>query len=168
MDAPEPIKFEINTPKPILDKENIAFMEEVIISQETDNYKLILGKNEIQNNLIIKVVSDKTKEICFYQSNYNINDLQNLSEIFSFYKSIEIIISFLKTLKYEIQEKDENLKLKFNIFLPNGQNKLIELNLHKKLLNSNNIIADLLEENKLLKEDIYKNKNEISLLKEKF
>ena len=49
--------------------------------------------------------------------------------------------------------------------MPNGKNKLIELNLQKKFLDSNNIITALLEENKLLKEDISKNKNEISLLK---
>ena len=44
--------------------------------------------------------------------------------IFSMYKAAKEIIAFLKDLKFEIEEKNENLILKFNVFMPNGQNKL--------------------------------------------
>ena len=39
------------------------------------------------------------------------------------------VILFLKNLKFEIEEKDENLILKFNAFLPDGKCKLMELEL---------------------------------------
>ena len=80
--------------------------------------------------MILKVTPGDIKYF-YFQNIFDLNQLQAISKIFSFYDNIKEIISFLKTLKYEIQEKDECIKLKFNIFLPNGQNKLIELNLKK-------------------------------------
>ena len=164
MEAPKPVQLQINSPKPYSDEEKISFFEELIINQGDESYKLILGKDEIKNNLVIKLIVDKSKEIYYFQNKFNMNELQNLSEIFSFYKSIEVIISFLKTLKYEIIEKEEDLS--FNLFMPNGQNQLIELNLQKILIDSQSIINYLLKENKILKGIITKNSDEISNLKE--
>lgn len=89
------------------------------------------------------------------------------------YDNTKEIILFLKTLKYQIIENNDNLKVKFNIFLPNGESKLIELNLRKSLLDSKNLIEYLLEENNELKKDISflkennsKNIKEIFSLKE--
>ena len=165
MEAPKPVQLQINSPKPYSDEEKISFFEELIINQGNESYKLILGKDEIKNNLVIKLIVDKSKEIYYFQNKFNMNELQNLSEIFSFYKSTEVIISFLKTLKYEIIEKEEDLSLKFNLFMPNGQNQLIELNLQKILIDSQSIINYLLKENKILKGIINKNSDEISNLK---
>ena len=164
MEAPKPI---LNTPLENEDPKNVNYIEELIINQENKIFKIQFGINESsinQNQMILKVTPVDIKYF-YFQNIFDLNQLQSISKIFSFYENIKEIISFLKTLKYEIHEKEENLKLKFNIFLPNGQNKLIELNLQKKICNSNDIITTLLEENKLLKEDISKNKNEISLLK---
>ena len=60
--------------------------------------------------------------------------------IFSLFKSLKDIISFLKNLKYEIEEKNEDLKVKFNIFNPDGKSKLIELNLQKYLKDTSYMI----------------------------
>ena len=61
------------------------------------------------------------------------------------YKTAKEIIAFLKDLKYEIEEKIENLTIRFNIFMPNGKNKLIEMELKKCLPDTNSIINYCLE-----------------------
>ena len=165
MEAPKQIPC---TPLEREDPKNINYIEELLINQANKNYKIQFGINEssnIPNQMILKVTLVDLKYI-YFQNLFDLNQLQAISKIFSLYDNIKEVISFLKTLKYEIQEKDENLILKFNVFLPNGQNKLIELILQKKFLESNAIINALMEENKSLKEDISKNKNEIALLKE--
>ena len=172
MEAAKPI---ISTPQQIEEPKNINFIEELMINQKNKNYKIQFGINESSNtpNQLILKVSPVDIKFFYFQNIFDMFQLQSISKIFSFYENIKEIISFLKTLTYEIQEKDESINLIFNIFLPNGQNKLIELNLQKKFLNSDNIITDLLKENKLLKneisllkEQVSKNTNEISLLKE--
>ena len=90
--------------------------------------------------------------MCYYQQNYSINEFQNLSKIFAIYESLKDIILFLKNLKYEIDEKNEYLILKFNAFMPDGKSKLIELTLKKYLLDINHIVKFLFEENKSIKE----------------
>ena len=76
----------------------------------------------------------------YYQQIYTINELKNVSIIFSMYNSIEDIIKFLRKLKFEIDEKNDELLIKFNVFMPDGQNILIELYLIQYLLNTNHII----------------------------
>ena len=130
-DAP-PIFME--TPKTY---SKIDYIEEIMIKREKENYKIQLG---IQgNDLLIKAESENTKNIYYYQYCFTINELQNISMIFSMYKAAKEIIAFLKDLKFEIEEKNENLLLKFNVFMPNGQNKLIELVLKKCLLDTNKL-----------------------------
>ena len=87
--------------------------------------------------------------------------------IFSMYKAAKEIIAFLKDLKFEIEEKNENLLLKFNVFMPNGQNKLIELVLKKCLLDTNNIIKYLLEKIKSMETNIKNLEENIKLEKTK-
>ena len=74
--------------------------------------------------------------------------------IFSMYKTVKEIITFLKDLKFEIEEKNENLLIKFNVFMPNGKNQLIEFVLKKCLLDTNNIINYLLEKIKSMETNI--------------
>ena len=133
MDDAPPILME--TPKTY---SKIDYIEEITINKEKENYKIHFG---IQgNDLLIIAESENTKNIYYYQYCFTINELQNISMIFSMYKAAKEIIAFLKDLKFEIEEKNENLLLKFNVFMPNGQNKLIELVLKKCLLDTNNII----------------------------
>ena len=170
MDAAEPIHLE--TPK-LYSK--IDFFEKIMVNNEKDNYKIQLGI--IDDNLLIKVESEKSKNIYYYQQCFSINELQNISMIFSMYKTLKEIIAFLKDLKYEIEEKNENLVIKFNIFMPNGKNKLIEIELKKCMRDTNFIINYLLEKIKSLEVNIknseedykiekIKNESEIRGLKE--
>ena len=170
MEAAEPIHLE--TPK-LYSK--IDFFEKIMVNNEKDNYKIQLGI--IDDNLLIKVESEKSKNIYYYQQCFSINELQNISMVFSMYKTLKEIIAFLKDLKYEIEEKNENLVINFNIFMPNGKNKLIEIELKKCMRDTNFIINYLLEKIKSLEVNIknseedykiekIKNESEIRGLKE--
>lgn len=70
------------------------------------------------------------------------------------YENLKDIISFLKTLKFEYAQNEDILFIKFNVFLPNGQNQLIELNLKKQFADDKDIIKILFQENLYLKEEI--------------
>ena len=170
MEAAEPIHLE--TPK-LYSK--IDFFEKIMVNNEKDNYKIQLGI--IDDNLLIKVESEKSKNIYYYQQCFSINELQNISMVFYMYKTLKEIIAFLKDLKYEIEEKNENLVIKFNIFMPNGKNKLIEIEIKKCMRDTNFIINYLLEKIKSLEVNIknseedykiekIKNESEIRGLKE--
>ena len=141
MEAAQPIQFE--TTKPILDKEKINFIEELKIKKEKGEHKIQLGIKE--DNLVIKVTSENLKDIFYYQQSYTINELQNLSKIFAVYETVKDIIAFLKELKYELEEINDILIIKFGVFMPNGKSKLIELNLKKCLPDNNYMINYLLE-----------------------
>ena len=147
----------METEKPIID------VDELLINQGNKEYKIQFIANESynQNEMILKVFQNNSKENYYFSNKYNYTDFQNFSKIFSFYENTKQIIFFLKTLKFEITENNNDLSIKFVIFAPNGQSQLIELNLKKYLLDNKDIINSLIEENKLLKEDISKNKNEI-------
>ena len=160
MDDAPPILME--TPKTY---SKIDYIEEITINKEKENYKIHFG---IQgNDLLIKAESENTKNKYYYQYCFTINELQNISMIFSMYKAAKEIIAFLKDLKFEIEEKNENLLLKFNVFMPNGQNKLIELVLKKCLLDTNNIIKYLLEKIKSMETNIKNLEENIKLEKTK-
>ena len=163
MEAAEPIQYE--TTKPNDDNSKIDFVEEMSINKEKKEYKIQLGKKESNKELlVIKVFSDEPEELFYYQQNYTVNELKNLNKIFAIYETVKDIISFLKNLKYEIDEKNEYLILKFNAFMPDGKSKLIELTLKKYLLDINHIVKYLFEENKSIKANMEK---EISNLKSK-
>jgi len=147
MEAAEPIKIE--TPKPSLDNTKIDFIEELKVNKGNEEYKIQFGIKD--NDLAIKVENYNSENIYYYQSCYNMLELQNVSMVFSFYKTIKDIISFLKNLKYQIDEKNNDLSLKFNIFTPDGKSQIIELNLKKCLPDTNHLINYLLEEIKTIK-----------------
>ena len=41
------------------------------------------------------------------------------------YKSISDVISFIKKLKFDIEEKNDELIIKFHIFTPDGENQIL-------------------------------------------
>ena len=141
MKAAKPIQFE--TPKSILNKEKINFFEEIKIKKEKEEYKIQLGIKE--DDLIIKVIPENSKDIFYYQQSYTINEFQTLSKIFAVYETVKDIIAFLKELKYELEVKNDNLIIKFGVFMPNGKSKIIELTLNKCLPDNNHMINYLLE-----------------------
>ena len=160
MEAAEPIHLE--TPKSY---SKIDFIEEIVFNNEKDSYKIQLGIKE--NDLLIKVDSNKSKDIYYYQQSYTINELQNISIVFTMYKTAKEIIAFLKDLKYEIEEKNENLTIRFNIFMPNGKNKLIEMDLKKCLPDTNSIINYCLEKIKSMELNMKNSEEKLKIEKEK-
>ena len=108
MEAPKPI---LNTPFEKEDPKNVNYIEELLINQENKNYKIQFGINEssnIPNQMVLKVTPADIKYF-YFQNIFDLNQLQSISKVFSLYENIKEIISFLKTLKYEIQEKDESI-----------------------------------------------------------
>ena len=169
MEAPEPIKSEIITPNK--KNVNIDFIEELIVKNEKRKYRIHFWIIQNQNELVIRVSPEKSKDLFYFQHFYTIFEIQKLSKAFALYETLKDIIIFLKKLNFEIEEKIENVIIKFNIYMPDGQNKLIQLNLGKNIHDKNHIIKYFLEEiqefknnMKITQENL---KQEINMLKEK-
>ena len=122
MEAAKPIKF--FTPKENINEEKIDFIEELSIKQENKEYKILFGIKDNKNELVIKSFPESSKEIFYYQQSYNIYELQNLSKIFAVYETIKDILLFLKNLKFDVEDENEELIIKFKAFMPDGQSKL--------------------------------------------
>ncbi len=133
-----PLKSEIYTEKP----PKMEIIEELILNKEKINYKIQFGIEYNQNELLtIKIFSEQSENLFHYQTTYTISELQKLSKAFSVYETVKDIISLLKKLNYEIQENnDENMLIRFNIYLPDGQNEVVELNLAKKFNDKKQIV----------------------------
>ena len=138
----------------------IDFIEEIIFN----GYNIQLGIRE--NDLAIKVISEKSKNLLYYQNIFTLEELQNMSKLFALYENVKDIIYFFKNLKVELEEKNEELIIKFNAFMPDGKSQLIELNLKTILIENSdtiNLIKNLFEEIQSLKTNM---NNEISNIKE--
>ena len=127
MEAAEPIQIESQTT--ILNDLPIDFIEESIIKKERENFKIQFGIKG--QDLIMKAIQENSKDIFYYQQIYNINELQILSKVFLLYETVKEIIIFLKGLVFNMEEKNDNLILRFSVYMPDGENKPIELNLKK-------------------------------------
>ena len=165
MEAAEPI---CETPEY---NEKINFIEELLINDERNEHKIEFGKKENKKELIIRVTNENMKNIFYFQHSYTMTEFKNTSKIFSLHESVEELISFLKNQneksKFIIEEKDNNLIIKFNAFLPDGKNILINLKLEKKTRERIQIIKYFFDEIKSFKDNININiQKEISLLKE--
>lgn len=164
----EPAPIEINTPSEgNLYYSKIDFIEELLIQTEKGLYKIQFGIRE--DDLVIKAIPEQKKNLVFYQQSYTIVELKNISVIFSMYNNAKDIIGFLMKLKFEFEEKNDDMLLKFNVFLPDGQNKLIRLNLKRCLMDTNSTMDYLMEEIKSIKIEMQmekkKNEAEIKMLK---
>ena len=116
----------------------IKFIEEKIVKQDNKEYKIQFGINEINiDEIVVRVSQINSNNSFYFENKYNQKNFQNFSKIFYLYKEVQELISFLKNLKYEIIEKNDHLIIRFNVFLPNGENEFIELKLNKALIDSN-------------------------------
>ena len=136
--------IQYKNPKTTIDLTKIDQIEEYVIIKEKEKY--IIQFAIIEDNLVIKVISEKFKDMFCYEGTFSKFDFQNKSEVFNMYNSLKDIVSVLKKLKSEIEENDNHLIIKFNIFMPDGQNKLIDLSLKKIFADPNNLIKYLFEE----------------------
>ena len=133
-----------------------------IVPNNNKDYTIQFGiEDNFQKSLVIKV--SRAHEIYFFLNKYTLEEIHALSNIFLVYDSLEKIISLFSNLDFDIIENDEKLVVKFSIFLPAGEKKIVKLDdLQKNFLDSNQLI----KENEILKQRISQNENEIKLLKE--
>ena len=155
MEAPKPFDYE---PK----QKRIHFIEEFFINSNNKDYRIQLGivDHLDKNEMIIRIAPKNDNGYYFFENIYNFKDFQSLSKIFLIYENLNEIISFIKTLKLEILEFENCLKVKFKVFLPNGKEQEIDLDL-KKIIEESKKNDYLIQQNKNLE-------NEIILLKEKY
>ena len=78
MEAPEPIKSEIITPNK--KNVNIDFIEELIVKNEKRKYRIHFGIIQNQNELVIRVSPEKSKDLFYFQHFYTIFEIQKLSK----------------------------------------------------------------------------------------
>ena len=69
------------------------------------------------------------------------------------YKTLLDIVAYMKKLKFDVEERNNDLIIRFILFMPDVENKLINLNLEKILLDTNYLINYLLVENKSIKDN---------------
>jgi hypothetical protein len=62
----------MEAPTPAISKEpeKIQFKSEKIINKDNSNYKIIFGTYESEDNLVIKIIPEDTKNNFFYQSHF--------------------------------------------------------------------------------------------------
>ena len=146
--------------------EKTNFIVKLVVPNNNKEYTIQFGiEDNYQKSLVIKVSSPH--EIYYFLNKYTLEEIHALSNVFKIYNNIEKIISVFSDLSYEIFENEDKLLLKFYISFPTGEKRLIKLDdLQKNFLDSKSIINNLIEENKILKQRISHNENEIKLLKE--
>jgi len=165
MEAAEPI---CETPE--LDEE-INFIEEILINNEQKAYKIQLGRKIKKKELVIKAINEDTKDIFYFQRGYTLQEFHKYSNIFSIYETVKDLISFLKNQseksKFVVEEKDKDLFIKFKIFLPDGKEKLINLELKQKTREAIDIIKYFFEAIKNNQKDIIYIENKRKSFEEK-
>ena len=134
----------------------INFIEEIKIKKENEEYKIQFGIKK--NDLLIKVLPENLIDMIYFQRFFTLNELINITQIFSAYKDMKDIIKVLKDLKFDIEKQIDDIIVKFNVFMPNGKTIIIDLNLKKHLLDNKDMIKYLLNEIILIKNDM---KNQI-------
>ena len=167
MEAPETIEPEIITPNK--KNINIDFIEELKVKNKKGNYKIQFGIIQNENELVIRVALEQSEDLFYYQHFYTLFEIKKLSKAFTIFETVKDLIIFLKTLNFEIEEKNDYVNIKFFIYMIDGQNKLIQLSLEKNVQDKNHIIKYFLEEIKAYKKDMSNlgeiMKQEISTLK---
>ena len=147
------------------DKEEINFIsEKVIYNEGNEQYTIKLGTNNSKEFLVFKIIPENYKQIYYFQNKYRLTELQQLSQAFNYYKSIEEIIFSFPKMKYNICEKDDQFIIQFNLFSPLGKNLISELPFTKIFNDKEKAIKDLLEEKKSLQKIIDELKNKINYL----
>ena len=152
MEAAEPIQFittDVN-----FEEEKIDFIENILIKKENEEYKIKFGIIKSKKKLVIKVTQENYKDLFYYQKNYTILEFQNLSVIFSIYKTVEDIIKFLKDRQLKIELIKDLFIIKFNVYMPDGKSELIKLDCKKIRQDDNSIINYFLGQNKLIQNNI--------------
>ena len=110
------------------------------IKGQTDIYTLQIGKYKNIDNLVIKIIPEKLKNLCFYLFNANMPELIALSDIFKYFKTIDDVIIEFEKISFEVEEKNDELFLILFMFKISGEKIKIELSFKKMVESSDNLI----------------------------
>ena len=110
------------------------------IKGQTDIYTLQIGKYKNIDNLVIKIIPEKLKNLCFYLFNANMPELIALSDIFKYFKTIDDVIIEFEKISFEVEERNDELFLIFFMFKISGEKIKIELSFKKMVESSDNLI----------------------------
>ena len=110
------------------------------IKGQTDIYTLQIGKYKNIDNLVIKIIPEKLKNLCFYLFNANMAELIVLSDIFKYFKTIDDVIIEFEKISFEVEERNDELFLIFFMFKISGEKKKIEFSFKKMIESSDNLI----------------------------
>ena len=110
------------------------------IKGQTDIYTLQIGKYKNIDNLVIKIIPEKLKNLCFYLFNANMPELIALLDIFKYFKTIDDVIIEFEKISFEVEEKNDELFLIFFMFKISGEKIKIELSFKKMVESSDNLI----------------------------
>ena len=135
------------------DSQLVIFKEEVTFQNEKGIYTVKYGTDNSKNKLIIRIIKESTKNICFYQIENSLMELHKMNKLFKLYEDIENLIINFKKFKYEILEKDNEKYLIFIFYMsdPSGEQQKNEFQLIKYFLNPDIIINNLSSEIESLK-----------------
>ena len=110
------------------------------IKGQTDIYTLQIGKYKNIDNLVIKIIPEKLKNLCFYLFNANMPELIALSDIFKYFKTIDDVIIEFEKISFEVEERNDELFLIFFMFKLSGEKIAIEFSFKKMIESSDNLI----------------------------
>ena len=110
------------------------------IKGQTDIYTLQIGKYKNIDNLVIKIIPEKLKNLWFYLFNANMAELIVSSDIFKYFKTIDDVIIEFEKISFEVEERNDELFLIFFMFKISGEKMKIELHFKKMIDSSDNLI----------------------------
>ena len=156
----------MNTPTPNFQiNEEIKFISEItIVNKEKGEYRIKLGTNKSEDILVFRIIPEDFKEVYYFQNKLTLLELQHSSKIFNYYETIREIIIAIPKLKFDINEKHNELIIIFKLTSPSGDEEITEINLKKYFINQNQAINDLLNEKQKLENIIKKKDKEIAEL----
>ena len=110
------------------------------IKGQTDIYTLQIGKYKNIDNLVIKIIPEKLKNLWFYLFNANMAELIVSSDIFKYFKTIDDVIIEFEKISFEVEERNDGLFLVFFMFKISGEKMKIEFGFKKMIESSDNLI----------------------------
>ena len=160
-EAPLPINKATN-----LREEDNIIPDDVILENNFsiifNNKSYLLTISKTNKSILFKLKSEY-EPLIYYDFNYNIESLNNLSKFFSFYESIDqkykLLIENLNYKDIKIEIEKDYVKIQFSLNLPLKKEN-VEILLYKKEINLNILLNKL----KLQIEDYQQNQNKINEL----
>ena len=116
----------MNTPTPNFQiNEEIKFISEItIVNKEKGEYRIKLGTNKSEDILVFRIIPEDFKEVYYFQNKLTLDEFQHLSKAFKYYETIREIIIAITKLKFDINEKHNELIIIFKLTSPTGNEEI--------------------------------------------